>query len=129
MMEKRMRKLETLKKKIPNPKIYGKKDAKITLIGWGSSKGPILEAQKILEKEGIDANFLHLNYLNPFPSDFVSKFLNKTKKTLMIEQNITGQCSGLIREKTGMEIKDQLLKYDGRPFFPEEIIKKVKEII
>lgn len=129
MVEKRMKKLATLEKKLPNPKVYGQAKAKITLIGWGSTKGPVLEAQKILEKERIKTNFLHLNYLNPFPANFVLKFLRSAKKTLLIEQNPTAQAGGLIREKTGIEIKNQFLKYDGRPYFPEEIVKKVKEIV
>ena len=36
--------------------------------------------------------------------------------------------ASLIREQTGIEIKNKLLKYDGRPFYPEEIIEKIKEI-
>lgn len=130
-MEKRMRKLKTCQKEIPNPSVYGDKKAKITLIGWGSSKGPILEAQKILSKEKIKTQFLHLNFLNPLPENFLTKFFVKIKgeKTLMIEQNYTAQCAGLIREKTGFHIQDSLLKYDGRPFFPEEIVKKVRQII
>lgn len=128
-MEKRMRKLAGLAKEIPDPKIYGNKQAKLTLVGWGSSKGPILEARKILEKEGIETNFLHLNYLNPFPDDFVLNFLKSAERTLIVEQNATAQCADLIRAKTGVEIKDRFLKYDGRPLFPEEIAQYVKEII
>lgn len=129
-MEKRMRKLKTCQKEIPNPKIYGEKGAKITLVGWGSSKGFILEAQKILDKEKIQTQFLHLNFLNPLPEKFLERFFDKTKedKTLMVEQNYAAQCSGLIREKIGFKIKNHLLKYDGRPFLPEEIAERVKKI-
>ena len=129
MVEKRMRKLKTLEKELPSPQLFGKKQAEITLIGWGSSKGPILEAQKILRKEGIETNFLHFNFLNPFPSKFVERYLKASKKTLLIEQNYSGQVQGLIREKTGLEIKNCFFKYDGRPYFPEEIVEKVKKII
>ncbi|MBI2624847.1 MAG: 2-oxoacid:acceptor oxidoreductase subunit alpha [Candidatus Nealsonbacteria bacterium] len=127
-VEKRMRKMETLAKKIPNPNIYGPDKAEFTLIGWGSAKGPILEAQKALETENVKTNFLHLTYMNPFPSQFVADFLKGKKNVLMVEQNSTAQCAGLIRERTGITIKNHLLKYDGRPFFPEEIAEKVKEL-
>ncbi len=125
MMEKRMRKLETLEKEVPAPRLYGDKRADLLLIGWGSSKGAILEAQKILDGEGIKTKFLHLNFLNPFPADQVLLELKTAKKVLMIEQNISGQMLGFIREKTSFEIKDRLLKYDGRPLFPEEIVENV----
>jgi 2-oxoglutarate ferredoxin oxidoreductase subunit alpha len=132
MMEKRMRKLITCQNEIPDPKIYGDLKSKILLISWGSSKGPVLEAQKILKENNISTKFLHLNFINPLPINFLNNFfasLNKEDKVLIIEQNIAGQLAGLIREKTGFFIDNHLLKYDGRPFFPEEIVKKVKEII
>jgi pyruvate/2-oxoacid:ferredoxin oxidoreductase alpha subunit len=37
--------------------------------------------------------------------------------------------SGLIKEHTGIGIKHNLLKYDGRPFCPEEIITKIKKML
>mgnify|MGYP001579060141 CR=1 FL=1 len=130
-VEKRMRKMENCQKEVPDPKVYGSDKAKILIVGWGSSKGPILEAQNILSKEKIATRFLHLNFLNPLPKEFLAKFFKNVKedKVLMVEQNSTAQCAGLIREKIGFDIKNHLLKYDGRPLFPEEIVNKVKEII
>jgi 2-oxoglutarate ferredoxin oxidoreductase subunit alpha len=128
MMEKRMRKLETLKKEMPEPLIYGSKKAKLGLISWGSNKGAILEAQKILKSQGIKTKFLHLNFLNPFPINSVSRFCENSQ-ALLIEQNISAQLGGLIREKTGIKIENLLLKYDGRPVCPEEIAERVKKIV
>jgi len=128
MMEKRMKKLETLEKEMPKPTVYGSKKAKIGLISWGSNKGIVLEAQKILQTQGIETGFLHLNFLNPFPAKAVTEFC-RNRQALLIEQNISGQLAGLIREKTGLKIENQFLKYDGRPFFPEEIAEKVKQIL
>ncbi|MBU4351335.1 2-oxoacid:acceptor oxidoreductase subunit alpha [Patescibacteria group bacterium] len=128
MMEKRMKKLETLEKEMSQPIIYGSKDAEFGFISWGSNKGIILEAQKILASQRIKTSFLHLNFLNPFPAEAVAEFC-QDKQVLLLEQNISGQLAGLIREKTGLKIKDQFLKYDGRPFYPEEIADKVKQIL
>ncbi|MBL7054080.1 2-oxoacid:acceptor oxidoreductase subunit alpha [Patescibacteria group bacterium] len=128
-MDKRMKKMESFYKKMPNPNIYGSKQATITLVGWGSTKGPILEAQALLKKIGIKSNFLHLNYLSPFPAKFVVKFLKSSKNILMIEQNASAQCAGLIREKTGIRIEHKLLKYDGRQLFIEDIVDKVNKIL
>ena len=130
MMKKRMRKLETCQKNVPNPNIYGSKTAKITLISWGSNKGPILEAQKILLREGIKTQFLHITYLNPLPKRFLTNFFNKTKNnsTLIIEGNFTAQFAGLLKEKIDFVSENHLLKYDGRAFLPEEIVNKVKTL-
>ena len=34
----------------------------------------------------------------------------------------------LIAQQTGIIIKDKILKYDGRRFYPEEIIEAVKKL-
>jgi pyruvate/2-oxoacid:ferredoxin oxidoreductase alpha subunit len=43
-----------------------------------------------------------------------------------VEQNVSAQLGGIIREKTGMKFHQAVLKYDGRPFFPYEIFLKVR---
>ena len=53
----------------------------------------------------------------------------KTGEERVIENNKTGQLEGLIREWTGLSIDYHLRKYDGRPFYPEEIVVKVREIL
>ncbi len=125
-MEKRMQKLVTCKKEdMPEPILYGPKNSDLTIVSWGSNKGAILEALKEFD----NVNFLSLTWLSPFPSDAVTKVLKSAKKILNIEGNFTAQVGGLITEKTGIILEHNFLKYDGRPFFPEEIIKKIKELI
>jgi len=121
-MKKRMKKLITCQESdlIP-PRLFGPKQADITLVSWGSNKGPILDALG----EFNNVNFLHINWINPFPSKIVKNILSKSKHIIDIECNYSGQMAGIIREKTGIEIKDKLLKYDGRPFYPEEIADKI----
>ncbi|MBN2454869.1 2-oxoacid:acceptor oxidoreductase subunit alpha [Candidatus Woesearchaeota archaeon] len=129
MMQKRMKKLDMLAKELPAPKLYGPEDAELTLTGFGSVKGAILDAIKILEKEGIKVNFLHLIYVSPFPDKSVKEALSKAKKVISVENNFTGQFAGLVREKTGKNITKRFLKYDGRPFYPEEIAEKVRKVL
>ena len=121
-VEKRMRKLETLKNELWQPKLFGKLQAKINLIGWGSTLGPVLETIK----QNQNINYLHLDYIWPFPKKAVKNFLQKSKKPICIEGNAAGQLAKLIAQETGILIKDKLLKYDGRPFWPEEILKFAK---
>ena len=52
--EKRMKKVERALAELPAPKLDGPEDAQVTLIGWGSTKGVIREAARIL---GEDRNF------------------------------------------------------------------------
>lgn len=122
-MEKRMSKLTACKQnEMADPRLFGPEDAKTTIVSWGSNKGSILEALKSLE----GVNYLHVTWMSPFPAEAVKKVLHKSKRIIDVEANYSGQLAGLIREKTGIEITDRFLKYDGRPFYPEEIIEKMK---
>lgn len=129
MMEKRMKKLEGISKEIKHPDLVGAKDAEVTIIGAGSTKGPIREAMILLEKEGIATNYLRILYLNPFPMEKAAKVIDSAKKTVVVENNFTGQLADIIREKTGRSVDKRILKYDGRPFYPEEIYDAIKEMV
>lgn len=125
MMEKRMQKLVTCEKEdMPEPILYGPENADITLVSWGSNKGSILQAME----NHPNVNYLHITWMNPFPTESVKKILSRAKHIIGIECNYTAQLSNLIREKTGIEITDKLLKYDGRQIFPHEIEEKIKSV-
>jgi 2-oxoglutarate/2-oxoacid ferredoxin oxidoreductase subunit alpha len=126
--DKRARKLETFAKQMPNPLIYGNPKAKKTVVIWGSTKGVVLDVYSQLEAEyKKKIKIMQLQYIWPFPAKFVSHILENSKDILLIEENQVGQLGQLIAQETGIMIKDKLLKYDGRPFFREEIIKALKK--
>ena len=125
MMEKRMKKLLTCAENdMPNPEVFGPPDADITIVSWGSNKGSILEALKNFS----NVNYVHVTWMNPFPVKFLTDVLPKAKHIVDIECNYTGQLANIIREKTGIEIKDRYLKFDGRMIYPEEIIEKLNSV-
>lgn len=129
MMEKRMRKIEAYRKVMAQPKLHGPEDAKLTIIGWGSTKGPILDALKHLWREGYRVNYLQLTHIQPFPIEAVSQRLDAAEQTLIIENNFTGQMEQVIREQTGRTIQHHMRRYDGRPFFFSDICTRVKTIM
>jgi 2-oxoglutarate ferredoxin oxidoreductase subunit alpha len=125
MVEKRLRKIETIKKemkKIETFKIYGK--GKNLIVGWGSTKGAIIDALKKLE----DFRFLQIYYLSPFPKE-IKKYLEDAKNVFIIENNATSLLSNVIAENIGIKIENKILKYDGRPFTPKEIIREIKKAV
>jgi len=128
-MKKRMLKEETLRKNIPLPKIYGPSQAKIGIISWGSNWGSILDVLKtthfsITNKylKNINLNYIHFNYLYPLPVEKIKEILKRYNYLILVEQNYSGQFGKLIAEETGIQIENKLLKYDGRPFYREEIM-------
>ncbi|NTW22311.1 2-oxoacid:acceptor oxidoreductase subunit alpha [Candidatus Falkowbacteria bacterium] len=136
-VDKRARKLVTAAKDLDGANWYGSPKARITLVAWGSTKGPILDAIKLLpaDKQKQIA-LLHLNIIWPFPNKKVTEaikpvtgLLAKPKKVVLIENNSQAQLGQIIRQETGIEIKDKILKYDGRPFFPEELAEKINKLM
>ena len=134
MMTKRMTKLETAATEIPDTEKVNffpasKSVADATIVSWGSSKGAILEAMDLLHEEGIDVEFLQVRVMSPFPTDLVKKRLSNSKLVIDIEQNYSGQLAALISEKTQFEIKNKILKFNGRSISRDEIYDSVKQVI
>ena len=130
-MDKRMQKLDLAASEIPTEWQYelaGPDDADVTIVGWGSTRGPILDALPVLESEhGITANFLQIRLLRPFPSTVVRETLRRAKCAVLVEDNYMGQLGMLIAEQTGIKLERMALKYDGRPFSQDEVVEAVCE--
>ena len=127
--EKRMRKLDLALRDLPTPQLVGPAAAEVTLIGWGSTEGVIREAVAQLAATGIRANHLQVKYLFPFHVREVSEILSRSKRTICIEANATGQFARHLRAETGYSVHDRILKYDGEPFEPHHITEQVQAIL
>ncbi len=69
--------------------------AKVLVIGWGSTYGPIGAGCRRVRKAGYDVAQVHLRHLNPFPKD-LGDILRRYDKVLVPEMNL-GQLSLLLR--------------------------------
>src|SRR5881628_4276732 len=133
MMTKRMTKLETAAKEIPEEEklnfFKSAKPADVTVVSWGSTKGPILDAIKLLERDGIGVDFLQIRLVSPFPTAAVKQRLFSAKLLVDIEQNYSGQMAAVIAEKTLIDVKNKIVKFNGRPMSQDEIYQSVKQVI
>ncbi|MBI2845158.1 MAG: 2-oxoacid:acceptor oxidoreductase subunit alpha [Chloroflexi bacterium] len=130
-MEKRMKKLQLAAQEIPSPykyTLHGPQGADLTIVSWGSTKGPILDALSEMNADK-KVNFLQLRLLRPFPVEEIAKILGKAKQLVSIEANFSGQMAGLLREMTGIRIPHLIVKYDGRPFSQNEIAEGVEKVL
>src|SRR5205814_2553851 len=90
-MDKRMRKLDLAAQDIREPLLEGPEMADVTLVGWGTTYGPIHEARVVLESEGLSVNHLHYHDVWPLPKAKTEQVLNGARRAVIIENNYTGQ--------------------------------------
>ncbi len=127
MVEKRARKFKDIAKSIAPPALEGPQDAEVTLIGWGSTHGVIKEAVAQLKERGVTANQLAIKWIVPFHVEAVTEILSRSKRTIIVENNYSGQFYRYLRGETGMAVDGHIRKYDGEPFMPHHITNGVLE--
>lgn len=128
-MDKRFSKLGAVMEAMPPLLFQNKPEAKATLIGWGSTKGSIMAAAALLESQQLPCSILHLSWLWPFPAAQIKSILDHSPTPILLEGNSQFQLAKLIRQETGFDLYHKRAKYDGRPFFPEDIVTQVKAIL
>ncbi len=132
-MEKRMRKMEAIKRDLPEPELYvkdrglrtedkGEPALDCLIVSWGSNKGVILDVLKSqVPSPKSKIGYLHYTYLWPLKIDLLQRVAGKAKRIILIEQNHQGQLGMLIAQTCGMTFKEKILKANGRPFFVDEL--------
>jgi 2-oxoglutarate ferredoxin oxidoreductase subunit alpha len=127
MVEKRARKIVDAAARIEPPKLEGAEDAEVTLIGWGSTYGVIHEAVEQLNELGISANHLAVKWIVPLHTEAIAQVFSRAKRTIMVENNYSGQFHRYLRSETGLSADGHIRKYDGEPFMPHHIVEGVRE--
>jgi 2-oxoglutarate ferredoxin oxidoreductase subunit alpha len=126
-IDKRMRKVDLIRVEMNGPNQYGPEKADLTLIGWGSTRGPIRDAIDQLAGRGVSANAFCFTDVWPFPAEKTIEALSGTKRLVLIENNFTAQFEILLRGSTGITIHNKILKYDGRPYSGDQIVERLIE--
>jgi 2-oxoglutarate ferredoxin oxidoreductase subunit alpha len=124
MMQKRMTKLETARQEIRAPTRYGPAEAPVILAGWGSTYGVLREVVDRLEGQ---ARLVHFCDLWPFPAEAAAEAV-RGGRLVTVENNYTGQFKRLLQSETCIGVDHTILRYDGRPFSPEDILAGLKEV-
>ncbi|MDA4110984.1 MAG: 2-oxoacid:acceptor oxidoreductase subunit alpha [Thaumarchaeota archaeon] len=122
MMRKRMMKLELAKKDLPKGRTFGPKSAKIGIIGFGSTYGPIIEAMQQLAEKSIDVRFHQIRTIWPILEDDLQEFVDQLDYVFVVENNYQGQLATLIKNYINHPEKIQsITKFDGSSFKPKEV--------
>jgi 2-oxoglutarate ferredoxin oxidoreductase subunit alpha len=129
MMDKRMKKLHGITAAADPPAWEGPTDADLTFVAWGSTIGAIRDAMVVLSAQGKKTNLLRFPTVYPLDADRVRAEFAKARHTLLVEANYSGQFGHLVRAETGVHLSERLLKYDGEPFYPHEVVARALEVI
>jgi 2-oxoglutarate ferredoxin oxidoreductase subunit alpha len=128
-VDKRTRKMTGALAELPPPVLLGPAQADLTLVGWGSTVLVLQELINQLAQQpmGKTVNAIHLPSVWPFPVEAFTALAKTAQKLVMVEGNAGGQAEKLIRQETGITLSDRIHRYDGRPFYVEELIEYLKK--
>jgi 2-oxoglutarate ferredoxin oxidoreductase subunit alpha len=129
LVDKRCRKFFTAAALLDGIKYHGNDSSGTVLVGWGSTKGAILDAMDDLRaNDDVELGFLQVLFMSPFPSQLVKERL-EGKRVILIENNRGAQLGSLIKEHTQIRPDHTILRYDGRAFNADELYQKIKEVL
>jgi 2-oxoglutarate ferredoxin oxidoreductase subunit alpha len=129
MHEKRMRKMDGVLASLQPPALEGVADAEVTLVGWGSTWSVIQEAAAQLTASGLSTNQLHFKYLHPFHAQEARAILGQCQRTIVVENNFSGQFARHLRAESGVSVDHLLVRYDGEPFEPAWIATRIRDLV
>jgi len=129
MMQKRMGKHDGLLAATTDPLIEGSETPELTFVAWGSTVGAIRDAMGLLTAQGRRTKLVAVETVFPVHGAALHKHLGHGEKRLLVESNYSGQLGRLIRSETGLDFPTTLLKYDGEPFYPMEIVGRALEVM
>ncbi len=129
MMEKRAHKMDTyLREDAKPPQVVGNPDGKPVLVGWGSSRPVLLEAQQRLRTRRIEAAVVHFTHLWPFQTDAAKALLERASAIIAVEQNFSGQFADVIQAHCLLPVR-RIVKYNGLPIYPSDVVGGVEQIL
>ncbi|MEV8442473.1 2-oxoacid:acceptor oxidoreductase subunit alpha [Actinosynnema sp. NPDC051121] len=100
--------------------------ARVLVVGWGSSYGPIGAAARRVRKLGMPVAHAHLRHLNPFPKN-LGDVLARYDRVVVPEMNL-GQLALLLRAKYLVDAISYT-KVQGLPFKAEELQDVLADVI
>jgi len=123
---KRLRKGEELVRamnRYPQVSTAGNTDAPVALLCWGSTEGVCRE---IAIQLGL--RVVRPVVLSPFPAESLKKALEGAGRVIAVEENATAQLATLAGQH-GITCQEKILRFDGRPFTPELLGEKIREVL
>ncbi|TDD84459.1 2-oxoacid:acceptor oxidoreductase subunit alpha [Saccharopolyspora karakumensis] len=101
-------------------------EARVLVLGWGSSFGPIGAACRRVRAQGLQVAQAHLRYLNPMPAN-LGEVLRGYDRVIVPEMNL-GQLAMLLRARYLVDVQSYT-KVAGLPFQAEELQNVLTDVL
>ncbi|KAB8167123.1 2-oxoacid:acceptor oxidoreductase subunit alpha [Streptomyces sp. 3MP-14] len=101
-------------------------EAKVLVLGWGSTYGPITAAVRRVRRAGGNIAQTHVRSLNPLPAN-LGEVLRSYDRVLLPEMNL-GQLATLLRARYLVDVRS-LTQVTGLPFKAEQLASAFKEAL
>ncbi len=127
MTNTRAAKVNKVAETIPDQDVcIGKPGAKLAVVGWGSTFGPIHQAVRRSLNRGLDVAHVHIRHIWPMPSN-LGDLLKSFDKIIVPEMN-TGQLKTVLRDQFLVDARP-LNKVSGQPFRIVEIEAAIEKAL
>lgn len=126
MVRLRQAKVDAIAETIPDLEVDDPDgDARILMLGWGSTYGPIGAACQIARRSGIKVAQAHLRHVNPFPRN-LGEVLKSYERVVVPEMNL-GQLNMLLRARFLVDTYGYN-QVRGLPFKSSELLDVITEL-
>jgi 2-oxoglutarate ferredoxin oxidoreductase subunit alpha len=127
MVRTRQAKVDGIAKSIPDLQVDDPSGrARVLVLGWGSTYGPIGAAVRRVRRAGQDIAQTHLRHLNPFPAN-LGELLRSYERVVVPEMNL-GQLALLLRAKYLVDIIS-VTQVRGMPFRAAELAEMLEGVL
>ncbi|MFW6102981.1 MAG: 2-oxoacid:acceptor oxidoreductase subunit alpha [Chloroflexota bacterium] len=125
MHEKRNRKRQTVVEAVREMNTVNRfGSGKTAIVTYGSTTMSVREA---LLAGSLEAEVVQPVFLEPFPSWEIESL--KERNVVVVEQSCAAQLATLLEMKTGIKATHSITQYDGRPFDPDDLADRLREVL
>jgi len=122
MTQLRAAKIDRIADTIPPVEVESPDGARLLVLGWGSTYGPIRAAVRRSRADGNAVAVAHLRHLNPFPRN-LGEVLRRYERVLVPEMN-AGQLRRLLRAEYLVDVQGYN-RVTGLPFTTAELTEAI----
>ncbi len=126
MVHTRQAKIDGIVRDIPDMMVDDPDGARVLVLGWGSTYGPITAAVRRVRKTGRAVAQTHLRHINPFPAN-LGEILRSYDRVILPEMNL-GQLALLLRGKYLVDVQSYS-RVRGLPISLSELARDLESEI